>query len=401
MGMVIPTLVALPAMAIMARQLEVERFGLFMLAFSLLGYASIFDGGITRAVIRQIASNNGDTTQDKIVMGTATWAVAALSFVAMLLVYFGGERIIVWLNVSDSISEDALNAFEYLSFIIPVSLMGMVWFSFLEGRQQFVRLNVYKTLSGVLVSLLPAAALFLESSLRATIVGLLLGRLITLLLAWHACRFTLGANFFCFDNKVLRELFSFGGWVTLSNIISPLMSYADRFILSHLLGAQRVAFYTAPSDAVARMGIVPGALARTVFPLFSSGHGRSAGSAQEIYKGLLLALLAMVVPVFLLAENILDIWLGAPYGKEAGDIFRVLLIGFVFNALAQIPFSRIQACGNSRLTAILHLVEVFPYLAILWVLLDVFGLYGAAVAWSARVIADFIALEYFSRRLRE
>jgi len=49
-GLVIPSVIAIPAMAVMARMLGVEKFGLFMLAFSLLGYASIFDGGLTRAL---------------------------------------------------------------------------------------------------------------------------------------------------------------------------------------------------------------------------------------------------------------------------------------------------------------------------------------------------------------
>lgn len=60
LGLLVPTLVAMPAMAIMARLLGVERFGLFMLAFALLGYASIFDGGITRAIIRSVALNRGN-----------------------------------------------------------------------------------------------------------------------------------------------------------------------------------------------------------------------------------------------------------------------------------------------------------------------------------------------------
>nr|WP_308437819.1 oligosaccharide flippase family protein [Acinetobacter seifertii] len=54
-GFAIPTLIAIPTLGILARQLGVEKFGLFTLAFAIVGYASIFDGGITRAVIREIA----------------------------------------------------------------------------------------------------------------------------------------------------------------------------------------------------------------------------------------------------------------------------------------------------------------------------------------------------------
>jgi hypothetical protein len=67
--------------------------------------------------------------------------------------------------------------------------------------------------------------------------------------------------------------------------------------------------------------------------------------------------------------------------------------------MAQIPFARIQAHGNSRITAFIHLAEVVPYFAVLIILIDVWGINGAAVAWTIRVTADYLALEFFSRRI--
>ena len=42
-------------------------------------------------------------------------------------------------------------------------------------------------------------------------------------------------------------------------------------------------------------------------------------------------------------------------------------------------------------------LEFLPYIAVLWVLLHQFGLPGAALAWSARVIVNFVFLFKFSR----
>lgn len=56
-GYIIPTIVALPALGYIARELGAERFGLFALCTAIVGYASIFDAGLTRAVIREIAFN--------------------------------------------------------------------------------------------------------------------------------------------------------------------------------------------------------------------------------------------------------------------------------------------------------------------------------------------------------
>jgi O-antigen/teichoic acid export membrane protein len=147
------------------------------------------------------------------------------------------------------------------------------------------------------------------------------------------------------------------------------------------------------------MSIVPGALARAVFPLFSGNQESSLEIASRAYKGLLLATAVVALPVLAGAEMLLDVWLGQPYGSESASVLRILVIGFVFNSIAQIPFSRIQAHGHSKLTAVIHLVELGPYLMLLAGLVYLFGIQGAAMAWSLRVTADFIALEYFSRKM--
>lgn len=399
LGLLVPTLVAMPAMAIMARLLGVERFGLFMLAFALLGYASIFDGGITRAIIRSVALNRGNIEKNREIMGTALWTVLFFSAVACSLVCLGAESIVDWMNVTPSETKDTKSAFVITAFIIPPTLIGMILFSYLEGTQQFARLNFYKTIAGSLVASFPALTLFIEPTLTNSLLGLLVARLLTIALAYFACIRDLGRYFFLFRLEVLRDLFSFGGWVTLSNIISPIMAYFDRFILSHFLGAQHVAFYTAPAEVIARISIIPGALARTIFPLFSGDLRQSSAVAADAYKGLLLAISVIALPIFIAAEPLLGLWLGDSCRHGSAGVLRILIIGFFFNALAQIPFARLQAHGKAKLTATLHVVELVPYLLILTVLVYYYGIYGAATAWSVRVIADYFALEYFSRKL--
>lgn len=141
-GLVIPSVIAIPAMAVMARMLGVEKFGLFMLAFSLLGYASIFDGGLTRSVIRAIAGHDNDNEKNKSVMGTATIIVMSLSVIAAVLVAIFSSGIVKFLNVTEASSMDAYHSFQLLSIVIPVYLVSVVWFAYLEGRQLFFSLNI-------------------------------------------------------------------------------------------------------------------------------------------------------------------------------------------------------------------------------------------------------------------
>lgn len=399
LGLVIPSLVAIPAMAVMARVLGIEAFGLFMLAFAIIGYAGIFDGGLTRAVIRSIAMHDSDTKQNQRVVGTASWVVLVLGMIAMSFVFFGAGRVAVLLNVTPASMADAVSGYKLLAFVIPPYLLSLIWFAYPEGKQQFLRLNILKAMTGSLVALLPVIGVLIEPSLFFAVSGLLIARIVTLSVAYLACRMDLGAVF-QFDMATLQGLLRFGGWVTVSNVVSPLMVYADRFLLSNMVGADRVAFYTAPSEAIARLSVIPGAVSRTIFPLFSKLQHDAEDAARAAFWGLLIVCSLLVLPVFILAKPILTLWLGQPYSVESSGILRVLLVGFVFNAIAQVPFSHLQASGEARITAFVHLSELLPYLAVLILLVYLYGLLGAAIAWTLRVSVDFFLLEYLSQRLR-
>jgi O-antigen/teichoic acid export membrane protein len=397
MGLIIPSLFAIPAMSVMARVLGVEKFGIFMLTFSALGYAGIFDGGLTRAVIRSIAMNEDDEVANREVLGTASYSVLAMGTVGAALVYVGAShcRPLERLNGSIGRNDRALCR----GARHPVYLLSLVWFAYLEGKQRFVKLSVLKTVSGIVLTILPAAAVLIKPDLATALGALLLARLVTLVMAYRPCRTGLGAGVFHFRRATLRDLFRFGGWIAVSNIVSPIMGYVDRFILSNLLGAARVAFYAAPAEVVARMAVIPGAVSRTIFPMFSRQQSTSGGTARTASRGLLLICTAVAIPIFIGAEWLLDLWLGPPYGQESATLLRILLVGFVFNAVSQVPYSRIQALGHSRVTATLHLIELLPYLALLAILVREYGLIGAAIAWTVRMFADFLALQVLARRL--
>lgn len=397
MGLVIPTVLAIPAMGYLARQLEVERFGVFLLIFTLLGFSSIFDLGITRAVILRVAKNKNDNVADGKVMGTALVSVLILSTAVFGLTFLFSETITKYLKVSDSNFADVSFAIKVMAFSIPITILNLVGFSLLEGRQLFLKLNIFKIFTGISIAVLPAIFVFGENSLSSAILGIFFARLLTLFITAKLCLSILERGLFVFKKSVLMDLLKFGGWITVSNAISALMSSADRFIISNALGAKQAAFYSAPADAIARLGIVPGALAKAIFPFFGAKEDFNK-SIYKIYAGLSFLLIFLLIPSFIFSKEIFSIWLGAEIAVESSMVFRVLVIGFFFNSLAQIPFSKIQAEGRSDITAKIHILEIVPYFALLFFLMDKYGVIGAAYAWSIRVIIDFCMLEYMKNR---
>jgi Na+-driven multidrug efflux pump len=74
------------------------------------------------------------------------------------------------------------------------------------------------------------------------------------------------------------------------------------------------------------------------------------------------------------------------------EITRILLLAFGVNALAQLPFTALQASGQVRSLAFLHMLEIVPYaIAVYWAI-AFWGVFGAAWVCFARSLLDYLAV---------
>lgn len=393
-GYIIPAIVTVPALGIMGRYLGAELFGVFTLALAVVGYASIFDVGLTRAVIREISIFRDDVTEKNKIVATSTFLILILSVIAALLLFSFSDAITTILKISNDLHNEVNTSLKILALSIPLFLISQIWLSILEGEEKFAILNIYKTITGTCIALLPALFTVIKPTLQYAIIGLVLSRLICFVLTFYLCRKDIISAKISLHKETVKRLFMFGGWITVSNIISPVMAYFDRFIVSNQLGAQTVAFYTAPSEIIARLSIIPGAFARALFPnlSYSSSLEERNKNKRKITLLLLLLCLPMVIVGSLLAQYIMTLWMGPSFAGSPGVILIILLCGFLFNSLAQVPFASIQSRGFAKLTAFVHMGELVPYLVLLFYLIHHYGVIGAAIAWSIRMFVDYMVL---------
>jgi O-antigen/teichoic acid export membrane protein len=68
--------------------------------------------------------------------------------------------------------------------------------------------------------------------------------------------------------------------MTVSNVVSPLMVYVDRFLIGAFLSISAVAYYVTPHEVVTKLLVLPGAVAAVFFPAFSR-NGRAGGGDRS------------------------------------------------------------------------------------------------------------------------
>ncbi|RYK99979.1 flippase, partial [Citrobacter freundii] len=155
--------------------------------------------------------------------------------------------------------------------------------------------NIQRSISNSAIAGLPALCCIFQPTLKSAIIGLIFGRLISFIITCFICRKIIISSGINFSRKTFIRLIKFGGWLTISNIISPMMVYFDRFVVSNLLGAGKVAFYTAPSEGIGRLLNIPAALARALFPKLS--YAQSAEERIKLEKQSILLMSIICVPV--------------------------------------------------------------------------------------------------------
>jgi O-antigen/teichoic acid export membrane protein len=184
--------------------------------------------------------------------------------------------------------------------------------------------------------------------------------------------------------------------MTVSNLVSPLMYLADRFVIGSLISVAAVAHYTAPYEAVTRLWIIPVAATGALFPAFSSGFRTEKLRVARLYRRAIrtvfLILLPIVLAIVVFARELLGLWLGSAYVETGDRVLQWLAVGVLVNSVGQVAFALVQAVGRPDIPAKLHLLEVPFYAALLWFLIPTFGITGVAAAWSLRCLLDTAAL---------
>jgi len=122
----------------------------------------------------------------------------------------------------------------------------------------------------------------------------------------------------------------------------------------------------------------------------------SRTTMKAVYlRSIKLTFLVMLVPSMFLcivSDYLLRLWLGVEFAEHSSIVLSIVAIGIFFNALSQLPSMALQALGRPDIPAKCSLVQLPTYSLLLLVLTPMFGIAGAAIAWTLRVVVEMFYL---------
>jgi len=397
-GNVLPLIAAAALLPYIIERIGIARFGLLSLAWVLIGYFSLFDLGLGRAITRMIAARS-ESLQSTDVSSICSTGLAVLGLLGLVGAAIVGATALLpthdLLALPTDLHRETTRSIHLIALSIPLVVATSGLRGILEGFQKFKILNSIRIPAGILLFAAPAIAATISPRLDVTILSLLLTRVAILVAHIQPCLKHVSISRRLVSRRWIKSMLIFGGWLTVSNVVGPLIVYMDRFVIGITGSVEAIAFYSAPFEVVSRLLVIPAALTAALFPAMVSLHEHSAAQAKRMRR-LSTRLVALVVfPVctaaLFVAEPALSLWLGPSFAANSTLALQLLLPGFALNSLAQVAATALLSLGKARTVAVLYLAQLPIYSIVLYSLTLNYGIAGAASAWSARAALDCAA----------
>lgn len=407
-GVVLPALVALLAVPLLTQALGAARFGLLSLAWVFVGYFTIFDFGLGRALTQLVSARIAEQRQDSLpgLLGTAAIFALAVSLASGLAVWLLAAPLVQQvMKMPPELQPEAASVMRVLAVSIPFVILGTVARGVLEALQRFDLINVVRVLSGVYLFLGPLLLLPFTHDMGWIIAALAAGKVLATLAFLQSCWQQLPQvrSRLHWQRRELRALFVFGGWITLGNILGPLLSYTDHFVIGATVALSLLGYYSVPYQMTTRLWPVIAAVVGVLFPALSIHLLTDRARAARLFLLAMKSVVFMIAPVCLLlaafATEFMQLWLGGDYGRIGGPLLRLFALGVFINSFNFVTLALVQAGGRPDWVPKLSMLELPLYLPALFWAIHVAGLQGAALVWLARILIEFVFLLWASGRL--
>jgi O-antigen/teichoic acid export membrane protein len=407
-GQALPLIVAVLAIPPLLRGLGTERFGVLTLAWATIGYFSLFELGLSRALVQAMAVRlgRGEAHELSAVARSGIAALFALGIAGGALLAAVSTSIVTdVLNIPSALQRESVVSFWILAATLPFVLVTVGIRALFEAHQHF---GMATALRAPLVAFTFAGPLFVlpfTKNLAVAVAAIAIGRILTcaahVVLAVRRYPYLSEPGTAQIDS--VKALLRFGGWVTVTNLVSPIMVYLDRFIIGASMSVAAVAAYVAPYELVVKLLILPSALMGAFVPALAFTRVSDPARMATLYEQSLRTVTLLMFPVLLVvvafAQELLQLWIGTMFSSESARVLQWLSIGVFLSAMAQAPYAVLQSAGRPDLIARLHVLELPVYaLTLLLVMRTGGGLQGIAITWTARAVIDAVALAWLAHR---
>jgi O-antigen/teichoic acid export membrane protein len=368
--------------------LGVERYGIWALITSLVGYIGFLDLGVGGSYARYISEYYTQKDYSKInqVINTGFLFCLVQAFILILLALFLAEPVLTFLKLDPSTYPEINFVFFLGVVIFSLSNATFVFGSVQTGLQRMELTNIVAMVLTIPYAL--GIILFLESGYGLKGLMILTGIMWVIQTIVNFCiakkilpQFSF--NPFLFKGKMFSELLRFGVKLQVSRLSQLVSFQVDKLLVTYFLSVGMVTFYDLGSKITSAIRRLPLLLVSALVPasaeIFAKGDEESL---SKLYFRGSKYLFAVTAPLFLFivvcSEMLVNVWMGSGYDL-ASSVIRILSFGYFFNLIMQVASSIALGMGKPEFEMKYGILMSVLNFGLSLLLIIKFGFYGVLV----------------------
>lgn len=197
------------------------------------------------------------------------------------------------------------------------------------------------------------------------------------------------------DWSTIRE----GLWIARPFMLTAagalVISYADRFVIDTLVGRDALGIYTFYSTILIGLLSLGGSVSHQFLPKVIAGYAAGIEAYRAALRSFLWSMLALASATIIICgfamEPMLSV-LGLSTYASAVGVFYAMLPGIFLRMLADVPSYALYAARSDNYLLICNLGSAAVSMLLNFLLIPVYGMYGAAVAGGVAGAVLFLSL---------
>lgn len=385
-----------------------NRYGIWTLIASFIGYYGLLNLGVRSAITRYVARYAGQGDEKRL-NETASTAMAMFICTGALVIaasFLLAAPAATFFDVAPEHSDDFKAVFWILGLAIGLSFPGNVFSAIIIAHERYVPANFARITTVLLQTGLTVVMLLRGKGLLgvayANLISSATGIGVNFLLYRHftpQLRMILAAVKW----RVLRMLVVYGGVTTVIAIADVMRMNLDSFVIGKWVGMAEVGVYGIAALLIRYMVRLVSASMVVLTPRFAALDGaKERAKLQDLFLRSLSisALLAfgagMLAIVF--GGRFITFWVGEDFAKSI-VILQILAISFAF-ALSQNPgIGLMYALNKHHFFAIATIIEAIANLILSILLVSKYGIIGVAMGTAVPmlIVKVFVQPIYVAR----
>lgn len=366
-----------------------EAYGLWILTASVTMHLSILDlgfgGGLLNFVARYRAQRDSSALNE--IASTLFVVFSGFSALAYFII------IVVALNITHvfKLTPEQADTARWILLIIGLNVAANFVFSIyggvIDGFQRYDINNVVASVTTVTVATVNIVVVLLGFGLIPLVAATTAVRL-TAYLIYRANAYrvfpALKIRVSSFRRSRLKEVTGFSVYAGIIDWANRLNYELDEFVIGMFIGPAAVAIWAVADRVISGTQRLTNQSNTVLFPVVvdSDATNRTERLCKVLIEGTRLSLASVVpmaVVIFMLSDQIVDVWVGPPMAHSA-SVMRILAVTVLLRVGSATSSTLLKGAGRIRYVAVVNIITGLANLALSIALIRPFGIDG--VAWG-------------------